>query len=221
MRVERLLFLALAVSFSLVLSVSAIAADDDGDDRVFQRVASVPNGEAIVYVYRRRKGAGSAAPIGFDVNDALTGALWSGRYETVAVPPGSVTVRARGVGEVAFKCATADKGWLTRWVLKGGKSSLSHLGVYGGPKWETTFKAEAGREYFVEVAPGLRVYVQTEEAAMEHKLTTLKRAKRVFVFLSKSEAEQVARKVEQDCSESRLSDAYRSTIKAVGPRAVD
>ncbi len=221
MRAERLLVLALAAAFSFALSASAVAADKDGNDRTFQRVANVPAGEAIVYVYRRRKGAGSAAPIGFDVNDALTGALWSGRYETVAVTPGSVTVRARGVSEVPFKCDSSDNEWIRPWLLKGARYYFSHLGVYGGPKWEATFNAEAGREYFVEVAPGLRVYVQSEETAMEHKLTTLKRSTHPYLFLSKSAAEQAARMVEQDCTQSRLSDAYRSTFKTVGPRAIE
>jgi hypothetical protein len=220
MRAERLLLLAIAVAFSLAASISTVAAENDSEGRTFQRATNIRSGEAIVYVYRRRSGAGAAAAIGFDINDAFPTALWSGRYEAVAVPAGKVTVRVRGVGDVPLKCVSQEGAWTIDWFLTG-KRKLSYLGVYGGPKWETTFQAEAGKEYFVEVAGGLRVNLRTEETAMQDNLSSLKRARRVNIFLTKAQAENAVRQVRQECSENRLAEAYRTATQTTGLRAAD
>jgi hypothetical protein len=227
MRANRLFLLSVVAILSLPLSASAAERDGDSSDQVFKRVTDVRSGEAIVYVYRRRSGAGAFEPIGFDVNGAVTGALRSGRYEAVAVKAGSVTVRARGVAGTHVECTTQFVGSTTQTLLTK-KSELSYLGVFGGPKWETTFQADAGKEYFVEVAGGLRAHLRTEEAAMDDKLVKLKRSDFNYVFFSKDKAQEAARQIERDCSGDRMADAFQrvqdaiqATSQAAGLRIVD
>jgi hypothetical protein len=172
-------------------------------------------------VYRRRSGAGAAAQIGFDVNAGVTGALWSGRYQAVAVPAGMVTARVRGVATgPRFECPTLLAGETTQTLLiKRGR--FSYLGVFGGPEWETTFQAEAGKEYFVEVANGLRAYRRTEEAAMADNLATLKRSKRYLIFFSKDMAVLAARQVTRDCAANGEPGPIQTVSETGGLRVVD
>jgi hypothetical protein len=204
MRVERLFLFVVATAVSFALPAGSAERESDSVDRTFQRVADIPSGEAIVYVYRRRSGAGAGAQIGFDVNNGVvTGALWAGRYQAVSVPAGTVTVRARGVANTTIKCneryiASATVG--TQYLTLTERTTFYYLGVIGGPKWETTFQTEAGKEYFVELANGLRANLQTEQEATKHKLTSLKMSDSVYTFFSKVKALEVARKAEEDCN---------------------
>ena len=93
--------------------------------------------------------------------------------------------------------------------------------MFGGPEWETTFQAEAGKEYFVEVANGLRAYRRTEEAAMADNLATLKRSKRYLIFFSKDMAVLAARQVTRDCAANGEPGPIQTVSETGGLRVVD
>jgi hypothetical protein len=126
---------------------------------VFSRVDPLPNGRAVVYIYRISEMYGAAIAIDVFVNQRKAVALPNGGYIAYLAEPGSV-----------FIATDQDAGMGTYLVslAEGIRQDLQ------GPQERVAFDAEPGMEYFVQLKMKMQatdnavMYLQTGRTAMPY-----------------------------------------------------
>lgn len=115
----------------------------------FERVSSIPDNRAVIYIFREARGLGAAAPIGVAMNGAPIASLWAGHYAVARVQPGKVLIEARGVGSFG--------------------AGNEYLGV---PNAFFTVEVLPGREYVVEVDVSWRIKLHATEPLPKNLLSS-------------------------------------------------
>lgn len=119
----------------------------------FERVSSIPDNRAVIYIFREARGLGAAAAIGVAMNGAPIASLWAGEYAVARVRPGKVLIEARGVG--SFR--------------EGTTAIYEYLGV---PNTFLTVEVLPGREYVVEVDVSWRIRLHATEPLPKNLLSS-------------------------------------------------
>ena len=190
-RMERLVFASLLSGLGLIAQSRAVAADAP----TFVPATDLHDGEALVYVYRRFKLAGAAAPMGFSLDGEPVAALWAGRYTVLAIPAGHVVVWSLPVGTERVSCHQSAGDWFTEWFHDG-------VPYIQNTAWKRPieFDVEAGQTYYVELQLGFRSKAQPESEAMPDLVKAKYVDPRAEVLAgTQQDAEEMASSVEQAC----------------------
>ena len=126
-RVRILSFLPifLAAAFALTPATVSFAKDKDGAREIFE----APDGEARVYIFRKKKMTGASIKFKLFLNGHEIGKIGSGRYHTFTVAPGEHFLNISSVEDLGFVTFTAEPGEVFYFRVRAKVGMLTARGV--------------------------------------------------------------------------------------------